>query len=495
VNFGRRQSVWSGLTAGVFSAAALIVLLSLGVDVASPLMIGVAGVMVGALTIAVVFPFGAIVDRAAARLRKAVDEARSSEQRASISSSGCLGALALSIDETLGSMSDRLQDAQTELREIEIRRRVSESERQHTEAVLHSLRDAVLVTDPFNELTMANERAAELFGFDINESMHRPIEELIDDDRLLRLIRDAREMAAAGQRRTAEYVRDGDGVADEEGISEGTHGRECYDVSLTCLPDPQHEVGGVVTILRDVTQEREISQMKSEFVSKVSHELRTPLSSIKAYVELLLDGEAHDEDSRQEFYSIIKNESDRLGRLIDNMLNISRIEAGIIKINRSEVDFVKAAQRAVDVIVPQAKLKNIAVSINATPLTYTAMADPDMIHQVMLNLLSNAVKYTPEGGRVSVNIENDDTPGSVLMTIVDTGLGIPPDALGRIFDKFYRIENYKRVAKGTGLGLSLVKHIVETVHHGQVNVTSELGMGSRFSFSIPYQPELLAGAA
>lgn len=495
MNIGRRQSVWSGLTAGAMSAAVLFGLLSFKADLSSAVIVGVAGALICLLTIAVVFPYGAIVDRAVGRLHKAVDEARTTDRHASINTNGCLGSLALSIDETLSAMTERVEDARTELREIEIRRRVSDSERQHTEAVLHSLRDAVLVTDPFNELTMANERAAEMFGFDINEAMHKPIDDLLHDDKLRRMIHDAREMAAAGQRRTAEYIREGDGVSDDEGISEGSTGRECYDVSMTCLPDPQHEVGGVVTIFRDVTHEREISQMKSEFVSKVSHELRTPLSSIKAYVELLLDGDAADEQSRQEFYSIIKNESDRLGRLIDNMLNISRIEAGIIKINRTEVDFVKSARRSVDVILPQAKLKDISVSINATPLSYTAMADEDMIHQVMLNLLSNAVKYTPDGGRVSVNIENDDTTGSVLVTIADTGLGIPPDAVNRIFDKFYRIENYKRVAKGTGLGLSLVKHIVETVHHGQIIVTSELGMGSRFSFSIPYQTRALAGAA
>jgi len=477
------------------SAGVLFSLIALGADLGSAVIVGAAGALICLLTIAVVFPYGAIVDRAVGRLRKAVDEARTNDRHTSISATGCLGDLALSIDETIAAMTERIEKARTELREIEIRRRVSESERQHTEAVLHSLRDAVLVTDPFNELTMANECAAEMFGFDIGEAMHKPIDDLLDDEKLRRMIHDAREMAAAGQRRTCEYIREGDGVSDDEGISEGEFGRECYDVSMTCLPDPQHEVGGVVTILRDVTHEREISQMKSEFVSKVSHELRTPLSSIKAYVELLLDGDAADEESRQEFYSIIKNESDRLGRLIDNMLNISRIEAGIIKINRTEVDFVACAQRAVDVIAPQAKNKDISLSINATPLSYTAMADDDMIHQVMLNLLSNAVKYTPEGGRVSVSIENDDTTGSVLVTVADTGLGIPPDAVNRIFDKFYRIENYKRVAKGTGLGLSLVKHIVETVHHGQVSVTSELGMGSRFSFSIPYQTEALAGAA
>ena len=195
------------------------------------------------------------------------------------------------------------------------------------------------------------------------------------------------------------------------------------------------------------------------------------------------------EAARSEFYQIIKNEADRLGRLIDNMLNISRIEAGIVKIDRTEVDFIKAARGAIEVIQPQAKLKNINVHLKASPLACTAMADADMIQQVMLNLLSNSVKYTPEGGRVTVTVENDDATRSAMVTVADTGLGIPPDAMPRMFQKFYRIENYKRVAKGTGLGLALVKHIVETVHHGHVGVTSELGMGSKFTFTIPYDYE------
>jgi len=258
-------------------------------------------------------------------------------------------------------------------------------------------------------------------------------------------------------------------------------------VTLACLPGAKGEVGGVVTILRDITRDKEISQMKSDFVSQASHELRTPLSAINAYVEMLLDSEASDEASRQEFYQIIKSEADRVTRMIDNMLNISRIEAGIVSVERTEVDFVKVCQEVVETMQPQAATKNIKLSVKSGPLVYTAQADRDMMYQVVMNLVSNGTKYTPEGGRVTVHIENDDTTRSVLVTVADTGLGIPPDALNKLFDKFFRIESYKRVAKGTGLGLNLVKHIVETVHHGKVGVTSEVGMGSKFWFTVPYE--------
>jgi two-component system phosphate regulon sensor histidine kinase PhoR len=258
-----------------------------------------------------------------------------------------------------------------------------------------------------------------------------------------------------------------------------------FDVTLSCVENHKREVGGVVSILHDLTRERELSQLKSDFVSKASHELRTPLSSIRAYVEMLVDGEASDEKARQEFYRIMQNETERLSRLIDNMLNISRIEAGIVQIDRENVDIKALIARAMHTIEPQAREKNISLHERMTNVDLCVEGDADMLYQVVLNLMSNSVKYTPEGGRVTVSADSDNLTRSVLVSVNDTGLGIPPDALPKLFDKFFRVENYKRVAKGTGLGLSLCKHIVETVHHGQIGVDSKLGMGSKFWFSVP----------
>ena len=214
------------------------------------------------------------------------------------------------------------------------------------------------------------------------------------------------------------------------------------DVTRACLPGGQNEVGGVVTILRDVTREREISQMKSDFVSQASHELRTPLSSINAYVEMLIDGEAEDDASRLEFYQIIKGEADRVSRMIDNMLNISRIEAGVYSIDCADTDFVAICREVVETMQAQSKTKDIKLALKHGPLVYTADADRDMIYQVVMNLVSNGIKYTPEGGRVTVSVENDDTSRSVMVTVADTGLGIPPEALARIFGKFVRLDTY-----------------------------------------------------
>lgn len=386
----------------------------------------------------------------------------------------------------LAAEVQRVEQLTGRLREAEIRLSIAEAERQHTETILHSLRDAVIVTDPFNELTLANASAARLLGFDQSESTHKPIEDIVKDDELRRMIKEVRQSGMLSKQRHIEHSMQ---------PAAGTQGGSApasFDVTIACLPPrvpsgAAKEVGGVVTILRDITREKEISQMKSDFVSQASHELRTPIASINAYVEMLLDAEAQDETTKQEFYSIIKGEAERLSRMIDNMLNISRIEAGIVSVDRSEVDFAKVIREVIETMQPQAKAKNIMLLERIGPLIYTAEADRDMMHQVILNLVSNAIKYTPEGGRATVAVEMDDNSRSILVSVQDTGLGIPPEAMDKVFGKFFRIESYKRMAKGTGLGLNLVKHIVETVHHGQVGVSSQVGMGSRFWFTVPFE--------
>ncbi len=403
--------------------------------------------------------------------------------------SGWFRTLAEAVNRRLAAESQRTEQLTARLREAEIRLSIAEAERRHTETILHSLRDAVIVTDPFNELTLANPSAAKLLGFDQAGSTHKPIEDIVKDDELRRIIKEVRQSGMLSKQRHIEHTMQPAGSGPNAGPPAS------FDVTIACLPPrtpvgtpgAPKEVGGVVTILRDITREKEISQMKSDFVSQASHELRTPIASINAYVEMLLDAEARDEATKQEFYSIIKGEAERLARMIDNMLNISRIEAGIVSVDRSEVDFAKVIREVIEMMQPQAKAKNIMLLERIGPLIYTAEADRDMMHQVILNLVSNAIKYTPEGGRATVSVETDDNSRSILVSIQDTGLGIPPEAMDKVFGKFFRIESYKRMAKGTGLGLNLVKHIVETVHHGQVGVFSEVGMGSRFWFTVPFE--------
>jgi two-component system phosphate regulon sensor histidine kinase PhoR len=437
--------------------------------------------ILGILFIALLMPFGIWIDRSIAELRRYIESAASSDSPVTFSGPPWLRPITRALAGAVDYFHQRERALRNQIGDLEIRHRVSEAERRQIEAVLHSLRDPVVVTDAFNEIVMANEAAASVLGFDLAEGLHHPIERVIRDRRLCQLISDTRETANFAERRHLEHELYAGLPESPPPETEKT----VYDVTLTCVESHKHEVAGVVAILRDITREREISQLKSEFVSKASHELRTPVSSIRAGVEMLIDGEVSDEKSREEFYRTIQDETNRLGRLIDNMLNISRIEAGIVQIDRDEVDIKGLIGRAITALEPQAKDKEISLHAKLANVDLCVEGDADMLYQVVLNLLSNAIKYTPKGARVTVAADSDNLTRSVHVSVSDTGLGIPPDALPRLFEKFYRVENYKRVARGTGLGLSLCQHIVETLHHGQIGVESKLGMGSKFWFSIP----------
>jgi two-component system phosphate regulon sensor histidine kinase PhoR len=431
---------------------------------------------------ALLLPVGLALDRTVVRLQSYLKASSSSDGKpVAFYGPKWVRPITGAFISTVDQFRQRERALANELREVEIRGRVSEAERRQTEAVLHALRDAVIVTNAFGDIVVANEAAGHILGFDPEDAIHKPLEEFVRDERLCHLIRDTLETANFAERRHVDHEI----MPAPEPGAKGDPETKVFDVTLACVESHKHDVAGVVTILHDLTRVREISQMKSDFVSKASHELRTPLSSIRAYVEMLVDGEADDEDSRQEFYRIIQGETDRLGRLIDNMLNISRIEAGIVQIEREMVDFKRLIERAVDTLEPQAREKEISLITKPAEVDLTVEGDADMLYQVVLNLMSNAVKYTPDGGRVTVSADSDNLTRCVVFSVSDTGLGIPPDSIDKLFDKFYRVENYKRVAKGTGLGLSLCKHIVETLHHGQIGVESELGMGSRFWVSIP----------
>jgi len=364
-------------------------------------------------------------------------------------------------------------------RDLEIQLRIAQAQHHHLQTILNSMSDAVIVTDAFNEIALANQAAANVLGFDLESALHRPIDQVLTHPSLIKLIKDTHEGGQASLRRHV-----------EQPIDHG-HRQAIYNITLACVGAGETSIpgatgtSGVVTLLRDVTKEKEIAEMKSDFVSNVSHELRTPLSSIKAYMEMLIDGEADNEQTRNEFYNVIQSEANRLSRLIDNILNINRIESGIVKVQREQVALPSVIKEALDILQPQARGKNIELIEVPAPLYFQVFADRDMILQVALNLIGNAIKYTPEDGQITVSLHVDEHGQSATVTVSDTGLGIPEEDLPHVFDKFYRVNDHKKVAKGTGLGLNLVKHVIETVHGGQVAVTSQAGKGSTFTFALP----------
>lgn len=383
--------------------------------------------------------------------------------------------LAQAVNSLMASAEQAIADAHMRSKELEIQFKVATGQRQHAEAIIYSISDAVIVTDRFDEIVLANDSAARALDFELGNCQRESLDKTLHDPKLIEMVRDVRKGGDGGQRNARRVV---------EHTMKTSAGQRTFKVTLSCVTGQNDEPNGVVTVLHDMTREREIAQMKNDFVSSVSHELRTPLASIRAYVEMLIDGEAEDEKTKSEFYEVIQNEANRLGRLIDNILNISRIESGLVKIDRQPQSLAVITKDAIEVILPQARLKHIEVQEDLTPVYYQVLADRDMMYQAVLNLLSNAVKYTPEGGVIQVRTLVDESNKKVCTRISDNGVGIPPKDLPFVFDKFYRVEANSRMAKGTGLGLSLVKHIVETVHHGRIFVESQVGKGSTFGFEL-----------
>ena len=255
--------------------------------------------------------------------------------------------------------------------------------------------------------------------------------------------------------------------------------------------DESNNVAGMVYVFDDITHEHEIEQMKSEFVSLVSHELRTPLTSIIGFISLILDGKTGEINQKQyESLSRAHRQSERLAALINDLLDISRIEAGRIEMKREQVQIDWVAKRRIEELRPQADEKAITLLLDTKPNLPMLIADTDRIGQVFINLIGNAIKFTPNGGKVTVRISGYSRNGSAAegfhVEIIDTGPGIPPDEREKVFDKFQQLTSTRTQQHGgTGLGLSIASGIVEA-HGGKLWVDAgDNGQGCNFQFFIP----------
>jgi two-component system phosphate regulon sensor histidine kinase PhoR len=260
-------------------------------------------------------------------------------------------------------------------------------------------------------------------------------------------------------------------------------GRDC-PVSATAAPIRRNDgtMAGIVMVFRDVSQQREIDRMKTDFISSVSHELRTPLTSIKAYAETMLYDRNMTEDTRNEFLQIINEESDRLTNLINGILEISRIESGTIEIVRKPVNVTTVISRAVADLVHLAGKKKIRLQTDISNTLPELLGDENKIHSMITNLVNNAIKFTPEEGLITVSAKfiNEE----LVIKVADNGMGIPKDDLSKIFGRFYRVHRPGKQIQGTGLGLAIVKEIVIR-HDGRIDVESEVDKGSTFTVYLP----------
>jgi two-component system phosphate regulon sensor histidine kinase PhoR len=239
----------------------------------------------------------------------------------------------------------------------------------------------------------------------------------------------------------------------------------------------------VLVIIHDITAIKETETIKSEFVANASHELRSPLTAIKGFAETLLDGAINNPDMRLKFVSIINQESERLIRIVQDLLDLSKIESKQIKLMYREFKLRPLLSEIELEFSQRIFEQRYDFKVELTEQIEMIEADRDWLHQVLYNLLDNAVKYTPPGGSITIKIEQ--VKKSLLFKVIDTGIGIPREDLSRIFERFYRVDKARsRKMGGTGLGLSIVKHVVEK-HGGKIGINSEAGKGTEVWFKIP----------
>ena len=247
------------------------------------------------------------------------------------------------------------------------------------------------------------------------------------------------------------------------------------------------QVIGALAMVEDITELRRLEQMRTDFAANVSHELKTPLTSIKGFVETLMDGAINQPEMAQKFLKIIMMETERLTRLINDILSISKLESGAATVDVQRLRLDQMAYDVADMLEIHASEKKVTINARLNSRPVYVMGNADRVEQMLINLVENAIKYNKEGGTVTVQVFADENQAS--LTVSDTGIGIPEEHLPRLFERFYRVDKGRsRSMGGTGLGLAIVKHIVNSMK-GSIEVHSKFGEGTEFLVSLPLAPE------
>ena len=354
------------------------------------------------------------------------------------------------IDELIRAL--REMHAQLDQRFNELRR-----ERGESAALVEAMIEGVIASDPRGRIVTANAAARRMLGYE-------PDANLPDLEQLFR-VKAAREVVDA--------VLGGQSVLERELELDG------QSVLLSARPLAH---GGALLVLHDVTELRRLETVRRDFVANVSHELKTPLTSISGYAETLVQEPADGETTRR-FLTVILSNARRMQRLVDGLLDLSRIESGGWRPAPEPLDVAAVARESWGLLADRAEQRQIGFAAQVAPDAGVVTADPDAVRHVLSNLFDNAIRHTPAGGRVTFTAARDD--GGVALEVRDTGAGITGEHLPRIFERFYRADHARaRDDGGTGLGLAIVKHLVEA-HEGRVGATSQVGRGTAITCWFP----------
>jgi two-component system phosphate regulon sensor histidine kinase PhoR len=343
--------------------------------------------------------------------------------------------------------------------------RVLSDERNREATILGSMVEGVAVISAKERVLYSNRAFLQILGLEGETVEDRPLIEVVRHSGLLTVIKQALQ---AEKQESSEIVV-------------GTVRPRSF--AATATPVRAGGASGAVLVLHEISELRRLERVRQDFVANVSHEFRTPLTAIQGFSETLLSGALEDPANRRRFVEIIRDHAARLARLTEDLLELSRIEAGELKLEFQPVSVRQLVDSCVETASLKAGTKQLGLDVAVPEGLPAVRGDANRLQEVLQNLLDNAVQYTPSGGKIEVAAANSN--GQIVFTVTDTGIGIPQAEQSRIFERFYRVDAARsREAGGTGLGLSIARHIVEA-HGGRIWVESTVGEGSRFHFSIP----------
>ncbi|HYB41991.1 MAG TPA: ATP-binding protein, partial [Candidatus Methylomirabilis sp.] len=344
-----------------------------------------------------------------------------------------------------------------------------EQERAKVTAILDGMVEGVIAVDGHEHILLMNERARAIFNLGAGRGEGKPFLEVIRNAELHEVFRSSRGGAAGGVvRREVSLTSPAGRILQVHGVPLLLAGGET----------------GVVIVLHDITELRRLEQVRTEFVANVSHELRTPLTAIHGYVETLLGGALEEPEHARKFLGIVYRQTERLGRLINDLTDLSNIELGRVSLRLAPTSLEEVLDPVLAMIRPPAAARGVTLSAAIPAGLPRVTADHDRLAQILINLADNAVKYTPRGGAVTIRAA-ETGHGMVEVSVEDTGVGIPAADLPRITERFYRVDKARsRELGGTGLGLAIVKHLV-LAHGGELAIESQLERGTVVRFTIP----------
>ena len=357
------------------------------------------------------------------------------------------------LNNALNSMGEKFTDALATIN----------SEKNRLSIVLEQMADGALITSHLGDVQYINPAAIQILRTSQGDALGHTFAEVVRHHQIIDLWRKCQD------------------TDEQQGALIETSGEQGRFLQVIITPFIELQQSGYLLILQDLTALRRLETIRRDFISNISHDLRTPISSMRLMTETLQNGAVNDPEAAARFLNLMEESIETMSQLVEELLELSRTQSGKVPLQIKPVPLSSIIEPAVDRLLPQAERVNLSLNYNIPRFLPMVMADTERINAVITNLLHNAIKFTPPGGSISVSAEEKD--GFIIVSITDTGIGIPEEDARNIFERFYKVDR-SRSTKGMGLGLSIAKNVVEE-HGGKIWAESKIGEGSTFYFSLP----------